>query len=41
MTQTDIGYSGVRAHGEFTTVAYFQNALRSRLAPGNIELRAR
>jgi 4-carboxymuconolactone decarboxylase len=27
--------------GQFTTVAYFQNALRLRLAPGNIGLRAR
>jgi 4-carboxymuconolactone decarboxylase len=27
--------------GQFTTVAYFQNALRLRLAPDNIGLRAR
>ena len=27
--------------GQFTTVAYFQNALRLRVAPGNIGLRAR
>jgi alkylhydroperoxidase family enzyme len=27
--------------GQFTTVAYFQNALRLRLGPGNIGLRAR
>jgi len=27
--------------GQFTTVIYFQNALRLRLAPGNIGLRAR